>query len=585
MRFSILKKWLPHRRAKSDTFMHFSNAQGDLASSNSASAIPTTIEAQVQPDLLPHPPALSPLAFIPSPAQVLNPSISVSSPSPVHVSSPTSAKQTPTGVALRFGTLKERLSVLEEERNELERVVEHLQDKIRKERDHSSSTSRQNTPSERTRTEAYEHVKRHRDAFAKALEELGLANTVDSEMSEEAIIDAILKASEDESNAWTTILSAVVGPLAPENYVSAINITLEARKELRSVNKVAKFWKRSAQRNDGSVDLVTPSASTLSQIKEPLSPERQQAMERLRSERKSGIWVDGGSTARARMSTALPYLLPSAESGANLAPLASQTFREQLRAAHSTAVYFLVLRQNTFDAILPIIRNRPILHILCQYRPYSGIEQLDNVPGATSGSQAATSPQVSLLQAEQALHSFERICSSFPSSNFSSLNAISEEAPTSDDGMEPGRDGKTSTISTNASSASQPNNEVVVAVEVDRSEHCKPGVHSSTKENACEASDAVPTSPRTSIPVLRSLSRRLSITSPPKALPPPGSSTHKKPRSALKLTSPPPSRARSDSSPLAPKTSPSSRFKPVAPLRIIKKNKASLPQVGRPFRV
>ncbi|KAF9269014.1 hypothetical protein L218DRAFT_953581 [Marasmius fiardii PR-910] len=38
----------------------------------------------------------------------------------------------------------------------------------------------------------------------------------------------------------------------------------------------------------------------------------------------------------------------------------------------------------------------------------------------------STAPESTFLQAERALHSFERICNSFPSSNYNSLQAIDE---------------------------------------------------------------------------------------------------------------------------------------------------------------
>ncbi|TFK70570.1 hypothetical protein BDN72DRAFT_766313, partial [Pluteus cervinus] len=104
---------------------------------------------------------------------------------------------------------------------------------------------------------------------------------LDGEMADDALVDAIKEAAARPGTAWARILPAVVGPRAPENYVSAINLTLKCRRELKHTKKVLNFWKKKAMSYPTNHSLVTPSASALSEVVEEFGPERRNAMRNL----------------------------------------------------------------------------------------------------------------------------------------------------------------------------------------------------------------------------------------------------------------------------------------------------------------
>ncbi|KAI3619589.1 hypothetical protein WG66_002945 [Moniliophthora roreri] len=623
--------------------MHFSTAPATSIFTQPASAgiVHSTAEVgkEVQPNLcsvLPRPPMLSPLIFAIS-------SLETPSSLPLPTALPCTAlplplsplpKKTPANAAVQLETLRKRLYTLEEEKYELETFVESLQTRTRLEQVHlqgikcNSQASRLDISiiAEKNRfykmgreTIAYERVNRQREAFAEALVDFRIAELVETgmeiEMLEEVIVEAIRKASEDELSVWASIISAVVGPLAPENYVSAINMSLEARKELRSVRKIARFWKRSAQQQGSPTDVVTPSASTLSQVKEPLSLDRQKAMEQLQSQKKGVSNIDN---TRTRMSTALPYLLPSSESRTNLPPLASQTFRGELFAVHPhnslfsssspkhlrlepqrlgleiTRTISMKVRSSSDCGIYSLTQKqqeRPsasVLQPIENGRPYSGIEHTPDNPSVEPAAEASTGLQVSLLQAERALHSFERICNTFSSSNFSSLNATGEqetdvlEAASQDVNDVTLINPSTSTSNTNTSLAVQSGAEIAAGA-ADKLDERKPGAKEERNILKADEDATVSTPPKTSIPILRSLSRQFSFTSPSNNLSPPHRLSARK--VSPRLLSPSPSRgcsAAPDNSPLTSRASPTMRFKPVAPLHIVKKNKS---RPLKPFRV
>ncbi|GAW00172.1 hypothetical protein LENED_001672 [Lentinula edodes] len=85
------------------------------------------------------------------------------------------------------------------------------------------------------------------EAFAKALSEpdllalararSGLATspeTTSGQDFEESAVEAIREASSNDGGIWSKIVSLVIGPRAPDNYINTINMTLQARQELRS---------------------------------------------------------------------------------------------------------------------------------------------------------------------------------------------------------------------------------------------------------------------------------------------------------------------------------------------------------------
>jgi hypothetical protein len=107
--------------------------------------------------------------------------------------------------------------------------------------------------------------------------------------ADDALVEAIKEAAAQPGSAWASIMPAIVGPRPPEQYVAAINLTLQLRKELMTTRKVAKFWKSAAKEDAKHADLITPSASCLSDVREPLPEERQRAVDDLMLKLRKGI--------------------------------------------------------------------------------------------------------------------------------------------------------------------------------------------------------------------------------------------------------------------------------------------------------
>jgi hypothetical protein len=72
----------------------------------------------------------------------------------------------------------------------------------------------------------------------------------------------------------------LVKPHTPDEYSSALRMTLKTRRQLRDQKKVTKFWKRQAI-SEGKQSVMTPSVSTLSSLHEVLPVERQAALDAL----------------------------------------------------------------------------------------------------------------------------------------------------------------------------------------------------------------------------------------------------------------------------------------------------------------
>lgn len=91
--------------------------------------------------------------------------------------------------------------------------------------------------------------------------------------AEEVIVNAMTQSK----NKTRGTLFAIAGP----RYVASLNMTLQVRKELKGRRKITKFWKRAAQQDGKHKETITPSPSDISSIHEPLSPERQKAVDEL----------------------------------------------------------------------------------------------------------------------------------------------------------------------------------------------------------------------------------------------------------------------------------------------------------------
>ncbi|KAJ7702459.1 hypothetical protein B0H17DRAFT_1004545 [Mycena rosella] len=181
-----------------------------------------------------------------------------------------------------------------------------------------------------------------------------------------ALVNAIKEAAATPGSAWSTIIPSVTGPRTPDEYRSSLNMTLKARKELRDTKKVAKFWKRVAK-EEGGVETVTPSVSTISSIHEPLSAERQKAVEQLISSRRHASLISqdaesepplvpvSASTSSTSTSSTSTDITPS-NSGSEipcLSPLASASFKSELASISS--------KPRLFKRGVASRNNRPVL--------------------------------------------------------------------------------------------------------------------------------------------------------------------------------------------------------------------------------
>ena len=176
---------------------------------------------------------------------------------------------------------------------------------------------------------------------------------------EDELVDSIRNAALNPSSPWSSIVPAVIGPRAPDQYRAAISNILRTRQEVVSAKKTAKFWKQTARALGAGLDIITPSPSNVSDIQIALSPERSQAANELLSKLRSGeiplrsqvvshgTLPHGDSTLSISISRSgsshsivigpvdgseLPYIQSSHSA---LAPLASQAFREEFMASCS----------------------------------------------------------------------------------------------------------------------------------------------------------------------------------------------------------------------------------------------------------
>ncbi|KAF8623976.1 hypothetical protein AX15_006130 [Amanita polypyramis BW_CC] len=142
-----------------------------------------------------------------------------------------------------------------------------------------------------------EHIERLEQSLAghkrltSALGEIGLSDSVvtrahvlvsEGQNSTDALVKSVKEATAVPGNDWSVSIPAVSGPRTQTEYIAALHLSLDARKELRKCKKITKFWKRLAQQQSELYSgTVTPSASVLSSVYEKLSPERQDAVKAL----------------------------------------------------------------------------------------------------------------------------------------------------------------------------------------------------------------------------------------------------------------------------------------------------------------
>jgi hypothetical protein len=183
-----------------------------------------------------------------------------------------------------------------------------------------------------------------------------------------AVVESIKEAAAGPNSAWAVILSSVAGPHRTHaQYMSALNLILKVRRELKETKKMNRFWQRLARERSGNVEIFVPSPSNISSIHESLGPERQVAMNALLVKRQG---VSRLYEAALPSTDSLPPLrdfanpdpknqdlvvvgpvicerpkplLPSVSAVSSLScsayvlpPLASESFKQEVSASYST---------------------------------------------------------------------------------------------------------------------------------------------------------------------------------------------------------------------------------------------------------
>lgn len=135
---------------------------------------------------------------------------------------------------------------------------------------------------------------------------------------EDALVDAILRASSNPKSVWSKLIPRIVGPRSADEYIAAIHLALDAQKQLVKSRKVSNFWKTLAQCDPDNATTITPSTSilpedirTLSHLsKEPVVVDDLLAVlnaERARAGKRTSI-----SPKRARYDSDSPFYLTKA---------------------------------------------------------------------------------------------------------------------------------------------------------------------------------------------------------------------------------------------------------------------------------
>ncbi|KAG2150959.1 hypothetical protein DEU56DRAFT_962568 [Suillus clintonianus] len=161
-----------------------------------------------------------------------------------------------------------------------------------------------------------------------------ISDALDSDLgnADHLLVDAIGDAVHDPEALLSSLKPVVIGQPVPEQYQSALHMTLSVRRKVRAQKKVSKFWKRLAQEEGRYTDTVTPSSSDISSVREPLSPTRQHAVDALIARRReanagSARHVIGGPSAQGGL------VLPASSSGVGSA--ASSTSGSTVHLQHT----------------------------------------------------------------------------------------------------------------------------------------------------------------------------------------------------------------------------------------------------------
>jgi len=423
MRFSIFKSFSLHihRRSKSESSAADPVAP-TLNTRTRSLSVPNVDELALDlpSNVVSNTPTAYPISIstpTPTPASTPATNVQAPSPTPVPVTAISSATSPRVDVvssllpitqpAQRLAAVRQRILTLEAEVADLKdaKAVLILDAEIRQEEltvfksDYYAERSKANTRRRQAKDDeekrnALERKVVQLERFIGFMIDLGLHEPVlararralqAGEDADEALVDSIKEAAAKPGSPWSKIIPAVTGPRSSDEYLSAINMTLKTRRDLKESQKIAKFWKTTAQEDGAHANTITPSSSNLSSIHEVLTEERQTAVDDLLEKLRNGDRPVRRRTAVPKLREAVPTpseaIIPSTEQTRisltpeiipspseststirdstctirpyvpTLAPLASQTFKEELVASHSSE-RFSVTKQ-----LRPILGN------------------------------------------------------------------------------------------------------------------------------------------------------------------------------------------------------------------------------------
>ncbi|KAE9403852.1 hypothetical protein BT96DRAFT_973476 [Gymnopus androsaceus JB14] len=227
----------------------------------------------------------------------------------------------------------------------------------------------------------------------------------DREDFEQVAVEAIREASTNKVGLWSRIVSLVVGPRAPDNYVNAINMTLQARQELRYWRKVSNFWKKTAREENTNAGVPTPSSSNLSEVTH--------SSQRLFS----------SSSQKALRSSVDSQAKPSEKA------LGKRKAVDAYGSVNSMPSAILSFDSNVGQIGSSVVDSSSSNDSLSSMASFNSDTEVPTHRKFWIPPKSDETTHNSLKSAERALESFERICDRFSSgSNIGSLQSISEES-------------------------------------------------------------------------------------------------------------------------------------------------------------
>ncbi|KAG6850478.1 hypothetical protein H0H93_012899 [Arthromyces matolae] len=198
----------------------------------------------------------------------------------------------------------------------------------------------------RQRKSDAEEITKLREKIALLEEHLiviGTSNIPHSPRTSRVIDQALSSVVERVEANPICVFSPSLGFRDKDQYMSALQLTLKSRLQLKQCKKIVKFWKRTALQDQNNASVVTPSVSTISSIAEVLPLERQNLLHALLAERqtrKPPVSSEIPEPPQQVDSTPFEGNPPTARPPANnrpcLSPLASQSLRHELDMISST---------------------------------------------------------------------------------------------------------------------------------------------------------------------------------------------------------------------------------------------------------